>query len=147
MRDILIPVSDAAQAAWAADQAIALHRGGPVRIHFLAVQRRLPRHVSQFLGKAELREHYLDAGRRTLAPAGRRLDDAGIVHEDHVLTGKPAETIVEFAERRHFDAVVLPEAPEGLLSALGLGSVAGQVRHLMKHRIAASAADGVSATG
>ena len=48
-------------------------------------------------------------------------DAAGIPHEDHVLVGNQAETIVRFAQEHHCREVVLDDAPKGgLQPAQGL---------------------------
>jgi nucleotide-binding universal stress UspA family protein len=62
-----------------------------------------------------------------------RLDAAGVAHEEHVLTGPKAETIVQFAARFPGARLVLDER-QGLLSAIGLGSISDQVRHLLRTR-------------
>ena len=60
------------------------------------------------------------------------LDDAGAPHEDHVLIGRPAETIVRFAEDRGCRQVIVDAAASDVLSLFGLGSIGSQVRHLMQ---------------
>ena len=132
MNDIVVPVFDAADAAWAAGQAIALYRAEAARIHLLNVQRPLPKHVAQFFNRNDLREFHQEVGMRVLEPAIRMLDQAGVPHEDHVLVGHPAETIVRFAEDRHCGQVVVDVPPKNVFSMLGLGSVGSQVRHLMQ---------------
>jgi nucleotide-binding universal stress UspA family protein len=132
MSRILVPICSAADAAWAATQAIALHREAPVRVDLLNVQRPLPKHVSQFFSRSDLRDFHQEAGMRVLEPAIRMLDEAGVPHDDHVLVGHPAETIVRFAEEHGCEQVVVDTPENGLLSMLGLGSIGSQVRHLMQ---------------
>ena len=142
MQDIVVPVCDAGEAGWAARQAIARYRGEPARIHLLNVQRPLPRHIAQFFNRDDLRDFHHDAGMRVLAPAIGMLDEAGVPHEDHVLIGHPAETIVRFAEERGCRQVIVDAPASGLLSMLGLGSIGSQVRHLMQTHAQAPAAAG-----
>ena len=123
MNDIVVPVFDAGDAAWAAGQVIALYRAEAARIHLLNVQRPLPKHVAQFFNRNDLREFHQEVGMRVLEPAIRMLDQAGVPHEDHVLVGHPAETIVRFAEDRHCGQVVVDVPPKNVFSMLGLGSV------------------------
>jgi nucleotide-binding universal stress UspA family protein len=141
MNEIVVPICDAADAPWAATQAIARYRQEPVRIHLLNVQRPLPKHVAQFFNRNDLRAFHEEAGMRVLEPARRLLDEAGVPHEDHVLVGHPAETIVNFAEDRHCDQVVVDAPSHGMLSLLGLGSIASQVQHLMAAHAAATASN------
>jgi len=133
MDDILVPISDPGESQWAAEEAIALYRKGVARIHLLNVQRPLPRHIAQFFSGGDLRDFHRDAGMRILDSAMHILDNAGIPHEDHVLVGNQAETIVRFAQEHHCLEVVLDNAPKGgMLSIFGLGSIGSQVRHLMQ---------------
>jgi nucleotide-binding universal stress UspA family protein len=132
MSRILVPICSAGDAAWGATQAIALHREAPVHVDLLNVQRPLPKHVSQFFSRGDLRDFHQEAGMRVLEPAIRMLDDAGVPHDDHVLVGHPAETIVRFAEEHGSQRVVVDTPENGLLSMLGLGSIGSQVRHLMQ---------------
>ena len=132
MDDILVPIGDPGQSRWAAEQAIALYRKSGARIHLLNVQRPLPRHIAQFFSSGDLRDFHRDAGMRVLEPTMRILDEAAIPHEDHVLTGSQAETIVRFAQEHGCREVVLDNPPRSMLSLFGLGSIASQVRHLMR---------------
>jgi nucleotide-binding universal stress UspA family protein len=132
MHDIVVPICDSADATWAAHRAIALYRNEAARVHLLNVQRPLPKHVAQFFNRNDLREFHRDAGMQVLAPAMRMLDEAGVPHEDHVLVGHAAETIVRFAEDLHCNQIVVDSQPRGFLSMLGLGSIGSQVHHLMQ---------------
>jgi nucleotide-binding universal stress UspA family protein len=129
---IVVPICIGSDAAWAAAQAIGLYRAAPAHIYLLTVQRPLPKHVAQFFNRNDLRDFHRESGMRVLEPAIRMLDEAGVPHEDHVLVGHPAETIVQFAAERHCGQIVVDEPPHGALSMFGLGSVASQVRHLMQ---------------
>ena len=133
MDDIVVPIVSATDATWAASQAIALYRSDPsAHIQLVNVQRPLPRHVSQFFNRNDLRDFHHDAGMRVLEPAIRMLETAGVPHEDHVLIGHPAETIVRFAEEHGCGQIVVDTPATGVLSRLGLGSVASQVQHLIQ---------------
>ena len=132
MNDIVVPICDATDAEWAASQAIALYRAEPACIHLLNVQRPLPKHIAQFFGRNDLRDFHREAGMRVLDPAMRLLDQAGVPHEDHVLVGHPAETIVQFAHARRCKQVVVDAPPKTVFSMFGLGSISSQVHHLMQ---------------
>ena len=133
MNDIVVPICSATDATWAAREAIALYRGDPAaRVLLVNVQPPLPKHVAQFVNRHDLREFHHDTGMQVLEPAIRKLDEAGVPHEDHVLVGHPAETIVRFAEDRGCRHVVVDAPASGMLAMLGLGSVASQVQHLMR---------------
>lgn len=65
-------------------------------------------------------EALFDAARERAAERGRSVETA-------VAEGRPAETIVEFAERRGFDAIVMGSRGRSGISRVLLGSVAGTV--------------------
>lgn len=132
MNDVVVPVCEPAEAAWAANQAIALYRAEPACIHLLNVQRPLPKHVAQFFNRNDLREFHREAGMRVLEHAIRLLDEAGVPHEDHVLVGHQAETIVRFAGDHDCKEVIVETPPKSLFSVFGLGSIGSQVQHLMR---------------
>jgi nucleotide-binding universal stress UspA family protein len=131
MNDIVVPIDDEAAASSAAEQAIAQYRAEPGIVQLVNVQRPLPRHVAQFLPRAELDGWYRDAGMRVLGPVASLLDEAGVPHRDHVLVGKPAEAIVQFAAEHQGARVLLDNEPQSAFAMLGLGSLGSQVRHLM----------------
>jgi nucleotide-binding universal stress UspA family protein len=147
MNDVVVPVCETADAAWAASQAIALYRSDPARIHLVNVQRPLPKHVAQFFNSHDLRAFHVEAGLRVLAPAVRMLDEAGVPHEDHVLVGHPAEAIVRFADEHACRQVVIDAPVKGLLSGFGLGSIGSQVQHLLQAQARTSANEASRASG
>jgi nucleotide-binding universal stress UspA family protein len=144
MNSIVVPITESGDLAWAVSQAIEHYRGEPVHVHLLNVRHPLPRHVSQFFKSGGLHDYYRDAGMQVLEPAMRLLDEAGVPHEDHVMVGHKAESIVRFAEEHHCTRVVLDNEPKGLLSAFGLGSIASQVRHLMAANVSNPTSSGAS---
>ena len=93
MNDIVVPICNTTDAAWAAREAIALYRSDPAHVYLLNVQRPLPKHVAQFFSRNDLCDFHRESGMRVLEPAMRMLDEAGIPHEDHVLVGHPAPRI------------------------------------------------------
>jgi nucleotide-binding universal stress UspA family protein len=132
MNEIVVPICESSEARAGAERAIALHREAPVLVHLLNVQRPLPKHVAQFFDRNDLRDCHRDAGMHVLEAAIRMLETAGVPHEDHVLVGHPAETIVRFAEEHGCRQIVVDAPSSNVLSLLGLGSVASQVQHLVQ---------------
>jgi len=92
------------------------------------LQSPLPRHVSRYFNRRDMQDFHRDAGMRVLAPAIKMIDDAGIPHQDHVLVGRKVDCIVRFAKEHSCSQVILDSRPESLLSVLGLGSIASQIR-------------------
>lgn len=148
MSEVLVPIVNATDANWAAAQAISIHRGDQsTHIHLLNVQRPLPRHVSRFFNRNDLRDFHVESGMRVLEPVMRLLDAAGVPHEDHVLVGHPAETIVHFADDLGCRQIVVDAPATGVLSMLGLGSVGSQVQHLRQAHATAPVAAATAAVG
>ena len=139
MRTVIVPVNEPGEAEDAVRRAIDAHRGDEAKVLLLNVQRPLPMHIAQFFGRDELADVHREAGMRVLERAARMLDDARIACETHVLVGKPAETIVRFAADHPEAEILMDAAPPGLLTRLGIGSIASQVRHLMASHGAATA--------
>ena len=131
MKPIAVPVNDAAEGETLARLVIDRSRAEPLQVHLLNVQRPLPLHIAQFFGRAELAEVHREAGMGVLAGALRVLAVVWVVCVSFVLGGKPAETIVRFAVDHGDAEILLDNAPTGLLSRLGVGSIASQVRHLL----------------
>lgn len=133
MSDLIVPITESDDAGAAVERALELWRRDRGKIHLLVVRHRLPQHVSRFLSRSDLDAFYRESGLRLLEPVIRKLDAAGAPHEEHVLTGPKAETIVRFAARYPASRLVLDDR-QGLLSAIGLGSISDQVRHLLRTR-------------
>jgi nucleotide-binding universal stress UspA family protein len=73
-------------------------------------------------------------GARAVAAAARRFDHAGIVHQDRVEVGDPAETILRVAGEENCDLVLLGDGPAGAfrrwlprLAGLSLATTATEV--------------------
>lgn len=130
MKCVVVPVEEGRDGDWAVQHVIGLYRQEPLRIFLLNVQPPMPRYVARFIAKSELQDFHRENGMRALARAIARLDEAGIPHEDSVLVGRKAEAIVDFARKVRCAQIVLPRRT-GLLPSLGLGSVGGQLRHLL----------------
>ena len=139
MKRVIVPVNDAGEGDALARKAIERYRREPVEIQLLNVQRPLPLHIAQFFGRDELADVHRQSGLRVLEAAARLLDEASVPHETHVLVGKPAETIVRFAEANPGAEILMDTAPPGLLSRLGIGSIASQVHHLLASHSAGAA--------
>ena len=131
MKELVVPVGDPDDASRIAELIVARLRSEPARVHLLNVQRPLPKHISQFFSRADLSDLHRETGMRALEPVTALLDRAGVKHEDHVMVGKPAESIVQFAESHGDAEIVLDDEPQGVLSVLGLGSIGSQVRRLL----------------
>jgi nucleotide-binding universal stress UspA family protein len=128
MKSVLVPIDDSADSEWAVRHVIQLYRSEPVKVFLLNVQTPLSNYVSRFINKQDIRDFHHENGLRLLRPRAAELDAAGVPHNDLVLIGHKAETIARFARENGFNEIVLPKS-HGLLH--GLGSIGGQLRHLI----------------
>lgn len=101
-------------------------------IHLLNVQRSLSGDVSRFVNAEQVRDYHREEGLKALAEAERQLLVAGIVPQLHVSVGDSAETIVDFADSRNCDQILLGTRGHTGLGGTLLGSVASKVTHLTK---------------
>lgn len=68
--------------------------------------------------QAEIHDRLVnDLGKRAIASAGRRLNQAGIAHIDRIELGDDAQTIVRVGKEERCDAIVVGGASVGRLSA------------------------------
>ena len=131
MKTLIVPVNEAVEGEALARRAIEAYRREPAVVVVLNVQRPLPMHIAQFFSRDELAQVHREEGGKVIARAEDALRQAQVPFESHVLVGKPAETIVEFAEGLAGSEIVMDAPPPGLLARLGIGSIASQVQHLM----------------
>ena len=132
MMSVVVPIEEGRDPAWAIRHVIDLSREGAVRIHLLNVRTPLPSYVARYIAPEERRAFHFENGLQAMREAIARLDACGIAHEDHVLVGNKAETIVRFAREHGCSQIVVDRAPGGLLPGLGLGSIAAQIHHLVR---------------
>jgi nucleotide-binding universal stress UspA family protein len=129
MKNVLIPIDDNADSAWAIKHVIDLNRNEKVNVFLLNVQAPLSNYVSRFLPKHEITAYHRENGQKLLRPHVERLVAAGVAYSEHMLVGHKAETIAEFARDRRCDEIVLPHQNHGFLH--GLGGIGGQLRQLI----------------
>jgi nucleotide-binding universal stress UspA family protein len=130
-KSIVVPLEDGGNPDWAVGHVIELYRQQPVDVYLLNVRQPLPQYVSRFIAAKELKAFHRENGMRVIKPAADRLDACGIPHQDHVLIGQKAASIVKFAREQHCSQIILPKPSGGPLAGLMLGSVGGQIRHLI----------------
>ncbi|MBM3344612.1 MAG: universal stress protein [Betaproteobacteria bacterium] len=103
----------------------------PAQVHLLNVQLPLVGvNVKMFISQDTVNEYYRDEGNAALKRARERLDAAGIQYTHHISVGDPAQMIVEFAQSKGCDHILMGSRGLGAVSGLVLGSVATKVLHL-----------------
>jgi nucleotide-binding universal stress UspA family protein len=86
--------------------------------------------VSNLLTAEEVVAQHLAEGRELLAAARALVDAAGVACESEIAIGRPAEAIVEYAQKCECDAIVVGASSHGRVHSLVLGSVASKVAHM-----------------
>lgn len=135
MASWLIPVDGADEISLKPVEWIITHRDdwkAMPMIHLLNVQRPVSGDVSQFVNADQLRDFHREEGLKALAGAQAKLEEAGIVPVLHVSVGDFAETIVDFADSRGCEQILLGTRGHTGLGGTLLGSVASKVTHLTK---------------
>ena len=84
-------------------------------------------HISQ---RDDIAAIMREANQRVLADAVDQVKAAGIPQAGHLLDGKIADTIAQFADRQNMDEIIMGTRGLGLLGAMVLGSVSSRVLHL-----------------
>ena len=131
----LVPVDGADEISLKPVEWIIAHREdwkSPPAIHLLNVQRPVSGDVSQFVNADQVRDFHREEGLKALAGAQAKLEAAGIVPVLHVSVGDCAETIVDFADSRGCEKILLGTRGHTGLGGTLLGSVASKVTHLTK---------------
>jgi nucleotide-binding universal stress UspA family protein len=86
--------------------------------------------VSNLLTAEEVLAQHTSAGKEVLAESEAWLAGSGVPYETEVAIGRPAESIVQTAQRRGCDAIVLGASSHGRVRSIVLGSVASEVAHI-----------------
>lgn len=130
---ILIPVDGSAGADRAVDHVLAmasLLKEAP-QILLLNAQWSIAfGNVKLFINQETINDYYREQGMTALATARKKLDAAGLPYTYHVSVGTPAEAIVQYAEEKQVDLIVMGAQGQGGLSSLLLGSVVNKVVHV-----------------
>ena len=106
-------------------------RVGDARILLVNVQPpAMSGEVSNLLSAEQVMDQHTEAGLLVLAPAKALVEQAKVAYDTEIVFGRPAESIVECAQRRGCDAIIMGASSHGPVRSLVLGSVAARVAHL-----------------
>ncbi len=133
--NILIPVDGSDNAVHAVEYAIRLNAAlrEPAKIFLLNVQWNVAAgNVKLFINQDMIDEYYREQGMAALQQARDKLDAAGLSYQYHISVGRPAETIVQYADEHGMDQIVMGAQGHENLARFLLGSVSGKVAGLTK---------------
>lgn len=126
---ILLPVDGSERSLDAIHHGLRLVRDG-LQASFLLLNVQEPTHLYEvlMLRDADARAAAArEAGESALRAAQALLDTAGLAYEIEIVTGDPAQQIVEVAEREQCDAIVMGTFGHGALTEALVGSVSQEV--------------------
>jgi nucleotide-binding universal stress UspA family protein len=98
-------------------------------IYLVNVQPALSSNLTRFIDAKTVEDFHRETGDEALAIAQARLKATGLPHSAHVLVGEAAPSLVDFAQAKNCDMIIM--GAHGLGSVLGMvmGSVASKVLH------------------
>lgn len=126
---ILLPIDGSVRSLDAVHHGLRLVRAG-LQARFLLLNVQEPTHLYEvlMLRDAEARASAArEAGENALRAAQALLEAAGQDYELEIVTGDPAQQIVEVAERESCDAIVMGTFGHGALADALVGSVSQEV--------------------
>ena len=145
MLKVLIPVDGSANALRAVRHAIAEYqRRHELELHLLNVQPRMARHMARFLDKGDRTAWHRDQAEAALAPARRVLQQSGVPHETHWVTGERAQEICRMAEQLGVHHIVMGSARKNSLTRMLEDSVTNRVLEATPVPVEVVAGDAVS---
>lgn len=130
MTNVLVPINDSSDVECALKHVIERYRTQPITLFLLNVQTPISRFVTRFVSRKQINEFHHENGMQILQPMIDRLDAAGVPHQEQILIGRKAESIVQFAREHHCEQIVVPKH-KSVFENIGLGSVGSQLRQLI----------------
>jgi nucleotide-binding universal stress UspA family protein len=133
MTTLLIPVDGSDYSLKAVDYADSRARESksPIEVHLLNVQMQIASvNVKLFVSAESLESYYRDEGNRALEAPLARAKSVGLNVTPHIGVGDPAKIVMEYANEKKADEIVMGSHGRGALSGAVLGSVAQKVVHL-----------------
>jgi nucleotide-binding universal stress UspA family protein len=133
MTTLLIPIDGSDYSLKAVDYAASRARESksPVEVHLLNVQMQIASvNVKLFVSAESLESYYRDEGNLALEAPLARAKNAGLNVTPHIGVGDPAKIIMDYANEKNADEIVMGSHGRGALSGAVLGSVAQKVVHL-----------------
>jgi nucleotide-binding universal stress UspA family protein len=128
MKKILVPVDGSEHALRAIDALIGEMSGGSApELHLLNVQHSLTGDIGRFLDHQQISGFHREEGLKALEVARQKLDAAGMPYAVHISVGEPAEIIVQYAQEKGCDEIVMGARGHDLIATLLMGSVARAV--------------------
>ncbi|MFP4137887.1 MAG: universal stress protein [Halomonas sp.] len=136
---ILVPLDGSEHAIKALSVAASLARGSNATLHLMTVAEFPPDNIGLFTGgtaepfseaeREKLAEGMKEEARKVIDEARAAVDLDGLTVEEGVSQGRPAERIIEAAEKVGADVIVMGSRGLGDVRGMVFGSVSHKVSH------------------
>lgn len=130
MSNFLVAINDSNDIECAFKHVMERHRTQPGTLFLLNVQTPISKFITRFVSRKQVEEFHQENGMQILQPMIDRLDTAGVPHQECIVVGHKAESIVRFAREHQCSQIVVPKH-KGMFENIGLGSVGSQLRQLI----------------
>lgn len=127
---ILVPIDGSSHANEALETAISLAKNliSSPKVLVVYVAPVLPLDTPMIA--LDLESELLDETKSILAPAEKKIKEAGLDGEVFEVTGDPAKLIIQTAQKRNIDLIVMGSRGINIVSEMVMGSVS---RNVVKH--------------
>ena len=135
MRKLLVPIDSSDSSSRALQHAIDLARhSGPIELHLVYAHEPpvIYGEVAIYTSEAKAKEAQRLHSEDILNPAVAKVQAAGVPCKSEILIGNVPKAIVQYAEEKGCDAIVMGTRGMGAVGNLVMGSVATKVIHLTK---------------
>jgi nucleotide-binding universal stress UspA family protein len=135
MRKLLVPIDSSESAARALQHAIGLAEADPaIELHI--VNAHAPPvvygEIAVYLSEERVRELQRQHSEDILKPAVEAAKTAGVKYTTEILIGDVPAVLVQYAEEKDCDGILMGTRGMGAIGNLVMGSVATKVIHLTK---------------
>lgn len=110
--------------------AEAAKRSPPPQLFLVNVQAPLSADITRFVDEKAVEGFHREAGETALAQAKQKLDQAGLAYTSHIMIGETAPTLVEFAQDKACQLIVMGAHGFGSVIGALMGSITTKVVHL-----------------
>jgi nucleotide-binding universal stress UspA family protein len=127
---ILLATDGSKDAELAAKAAVDLSTRTGAQLHVVHAWRPLPHYAYPSLTPEEYHPPFEEGARKLLDEQLEHIDEAGgVVAGSHLVAGRPADAILDLAEKVEVDLIVVGSRGLGPLRRLVVGSVSGEIVH------------------
>ena len=110
--------------------AEATKRSPRPQLFLVNVQTPLSADIARFVDEKAIEGFHREAGEKALSQAKQKLDQAGLAYTSHIMIGDIAPTLVEYAQDKACQLIVMGAHGFGTVIGALMGSITTKVVHL-----------------